>query len=397
MPATRVLPTDEATDLIHLVRDLADQGAAPARRRGRGQRDLPARGLPTARPGRPARAALRRGVRRRRPALRGLPAGRSRRSPRVWASVGVGVCVHALSCFGLVTRGTEEQQQRGCPTCSAATCSAPTASPRRTPAPTRRRCARPARRDGDDYVHQRREGVGHPRRPGRLLQGDGAHLRRAQRHLLLPGPGRHRGLQRRPARAEDGPDRLHHRDHAASTTSASRPTGCSATRATASRSRSPASTPAGSASRRSPPASPRPRSTTRSPTPRSARRSASRSSTTRAWPSCWPTWPPRSSRPGRRTLRAARLQGPRPAVLPRGLDRQAGRHRQRDEGDHRRRPGPRRLRLHPRLPGRALHARGQGHADLRGHQPDPADGDRPRARPAPRARRSPPPPTRKEN
>lgn len=30
---------------------------------------------------------------------------------RVWASVGVGVSVHALSCFGLFTRGTPEQQR----------------------------------------------------------------------------------------------------------------------------------------------------------------------------------------------------------------------------------------------------------------------------------------------
>ncbi|GAA3128242.1 acyl-CoA dehydrogenase family protein [Streptosporangium carneum] len=33
----------------------------------------------------------------------------------VWASVGVGVSVHALSCFGLATRGTPEQQQRWLP------------------------------------------------------------------------------------------------------------------------------------------------------------------------------------------------------------------------------------------------------------------------------------------
>lgn len=33
----------------------------------------------------------------------------------VWASVGVGVSVHALSCFGLSTRGTEEQKRRWLP------------------------------------------------------------------------------------------------------------------------------------------------------------------------------------------------------------------------------------------------------------------------------------------
>src|SRR5664280_49101 len=43
----------------------------------------------------------------------------------------------------------------------------------------------------------------------------------------------------------------------------------------------------------------------------------------------------------------------------------------------RRRPGVRRLRLHPRLSGRAVHARRQGDADLRRHQPDPAPRDQP--------------------
>jgi alkylation response protein AidB-like acyl-CoA dehydrogenase len=33
----------------------------------------------------------------------------------IWSSVGVGVSVHALSCFGLFTRGTEEQKQRWLP------------------------------------------------------------------------------------------------------------------------------------------------------------------------------------------------------------------------------------------------------------------------------------------
>ena len=71
-----------------------------------------------------------------------------------------------------------------------------------------------ARRDGDDYVHQRRQGLDHPRRARRLLQGDGAHQRRPQRHLLLPRARGRRRAQRRPARAQDGPDRLGHRHHA---------------------------------------------------------------------------------------------------------------------------------------------------------------------------------------
>ena len=43
-------------------------------------------------------------------------------------------------------------------------------------------------------------------------------------------------------------------------------------------------------------------------------------------------------------------------------------------GDHRRGAALRRRRLHGRLPGRADDARRQDHADLRGHQPDPAHG-----------------------
>ena len=42
-------------------------------------------------------------------------------------------------------------------------------------------------------------------------------------------------------------------------------------------------------------------------------------------------------------------------------------------------PGARRLRLHARLPGRALLPRRQGDRDLRGHERDPAPRDRPRA------------------
>jgi alkylation response protein AidB-like acyl-CoA dehydrogenase len=56
----------------------------------------------------------------------------------------------------------------------------------------------------------------------------------------------------------------------------------------------------------------------------------------------------------------------------RGVDGQVLGRRRRHEGGHRRRAGVRRLRLHARVPGGALHARRQDHADLRGDQPDPA-------------------------
>ncbi len=46
-----------------------------------------------------------------------------------------------------------------------------------------------------------------------------------------------------------------------------------------------------------------------------------------------------------------------------------------DGGHDRRRPASRRLRVHLGLPGRAFHARRQGHPDLRRHQPDTAGRD----------------------
>jgi alkylation response protein AidB-like acyl-CoA dehydrogenase len=68
------------------------------------------------------------------------------------------------------------------------------------------------------------------------------------------------------------------------------------------------------------------------------------------------------------------------AVRQAGGHGEAALHRHRDEGHHGRRPGARRVRLHRGLPRGALHARGQGAADRRGHQSDPADGHRPSPR-----------------
>ncbi|HET9828846.1 MAG TPA: acyl-CoA dehydrogenase family protein [Nocardioidaceae bacterium] len=114
MPASRVMPTDEATDLVLLVRDLADKELAPRAAEAEATETFPrdvftmlgqvgVLGLPYAEEygggGQPYEVYLQ--------VLEEIA--------RVWASVGVGVSVHALSCFGLVTRGTEEQKQRWLP------------------------------------------------------------------------------------------------------------------------------------------------------------------------------------------------------------------------------------------------------------------------------------------
>ncbi len=108
------MPTDEATDLILLVRDLATKELAPRAAEAEATETFPrdvftllgragVLGLPYAEEygggGQPYEVYLQ--------VLEEIA--------RVWASVGVGVSVHALSCFGLVTRGTEEQKHRWLP------------------------------------------------------------------------------------------------------------------------------------------------------------------------------------------------------------------------------------------------------------------------------------------
>ena len=62
----------------------------------------------------------------------------------------------------------------------------------------------------------------------------------------------------------------------------------------------------------------------------------------------------------------------------RGRDRQVPGHRGRQRRRGGRHPGPRRLRLHPRVHGREDQARRPDHHDLRGHLRDHGDDDRPR-------------------
>jgi hypothetical protein len=114
MPASRVMPTEEATDLVRLVRDLADKELAPRVAEVEASETFP----------REVFAMLGQ------VGVLGLPypeehggGGQSyevylqvlEEIGRVWASVGVGTSVHALSCFGLVTAGTPEQRARWLP------------------------------------------------------------------------------------------------------------------------------------------------------------------------------------------------------------------------------------------------------------------------------------------
>jgi alkylation response protein AidB-like acyl-CoA dehydrogenase len=151
MPASRLLPSDETVDLIALVRDLATRELAPLVARAEREEEFPREVF---------RMLGHTG-------LLGLPYPEEygggclpyevylqvlEEIGSVWASVGVGVSVHALSCFGLATAGTEEQKQRWLPDMlsgellGAYCLSEPHAGSDPAAMTTR------ARRDGDDYV-----------------------------------------------------------------------------------------------------------------------------------------------------------------------------------------------------------------------------------------------------
>ena len=151
MPASRLLPSEEAVDLIALVRDLAANELAPKVADAERTETFPREVFRTL-----GRAGL-----------LGLPYAEEygggglpyevylqvlEEIGSVWASVGVGVSVHALSCFGLVTAGTEEQKQRWLPDMLGgellgAYC---LSEPHAGSDPAAMRTT--ARRDGDDYV-----------------------------------------------------------------------------------------------------------------------------------------------------------------------------------------------------------------------------------------------------
>ncbi|QCX26555.1 acyl-CoA dehydrogenase family protein [Nocardioides jishulii] len=114
MPARRILPTEEARDLLALVRQVATQELLPRSAQAEATETFPrdifrtlgamgVLGLPYPEElgggGQPYEVYLQ--------VLEEIGS--------VWSSVGVGVSVHALSCFGLATFGTDEQKQRWLP------------------------------------------------------------------------------------------------------------------------------------------------------------------------------------------------------------------------------------------------------------------------------------------
>ncbi|MGN6132656.1 MAG: acyl-CoA dehydrogenase family protein, partial [Nocardioidaceae bacterium] len=151
MPASRVLPTHEATELLKLVRDLAANELLPRAAEAEATETFPrdvfrllgragVLGLPYPEEygggGQPYEVYLQ--------VLEEIA--------YAWSSVGVGTSVHGLSCFGLVTRGTEEQKRKFLPDMlggellGAYCLSEPHAGSDPAAMTTR------ARREGDDYV-----------------------------------------------------------------------------------------------------------------------------------------------------------------------------------------------------------------------------------------------------
>lgn len=114
MPVERLMPTEESVALIELTRAIADKELRPQVAEAERTHEFPREAFRTL-----GRAGL-----------LGLPypedCGGGGQPYEVylqvleeiaaaWAAVGVGVSVHALSCFGLFHAGTEEQRQRWLP------------------------------------------------------------------------------------------------------------------------------------------------------------------------------------------------------------------------------------------------------------------------------------------
>ena len=151
MPARRLLPTDESVDLLRLIREIAARELAPRAAEHEANADFPrdvfAMLGETGLLGLPYPEALGGGGQPYEVYLQVLE-----EVGAVWASVGVGMSVHVLSCFPLAQYGTDEQRRRWLPELLAgdllgAYCLSE-AQAGSDPAAMRTT----ARRDGDEYV-----------------------------------------------------------------------------------------------------------------------------------------------------------------------------------------------------------------------------------------------------
>ncbi len=114
MPADRLMPSEESQDLIDLTRTIVDKELRPLVDEAEATATFPREVFRTL--GRAGLLSL--------PYPEELGGGGQpyevylqvlEEIASAWASVGVGVSVHALSCFGLFTAGTDEQKQRWLP------------------------------------------------------------------------------------------------------------------------------------------------------------------------------------------------------------------------------------------------------------------------------------------
>ena len=151
MPATRLMPSEEASDLIALTRDIVAKELAPKVAQIEASGEFPREVFRTL--GRAGLLSL--------PYPEEFGGGGQpyevylqvlEEIAAVSASVGVGVSVHALSCFGLFTAGTDEQRKQWLPEMLSgeqlgAYCLSE-AHAGSDPAAMRTRAVR----DGDDYV-----------------------------------------------------------------------------------------------------------------------------------------------------------------------------------------------------------------------------------------------------
>ena len=151
MPAERLMPTQESADLIDLTRTIADKELRPYVDEAEATATFPRDVFRTL--GRSGLLSL--------PYPEELGGGGQtyevylqvlEEIASAWASVGVGVSVHALSCFGLFTAGTGEQRKKWLPELLSgdllgAYCLSE-ANAGSDPAAMRTK----ATRDGDDYV-----------------------------------------------------------------------------------------------------------------------------------------------------------------------------------------------------------------------------------------------------